>query len=244
MTDPWERQEGEGDERFEAFVMYRDLGHERTIRRVATELDKSRTLIGRWSSEDGWIGRVAAWEAFRDKVRREAHLDEVREMSKRQAQHAQAIQQLMISGPVQALLEKMNDGTATLEFSTLPAAKLVGIVADVARIFPAIVNVERLARGEPTEITAGRWDVGSSLLEEEARKVRELAENDDALRHHTLYLLALHGPDPDGSGGGEADAGGAGDPLDGSVAGRPPGGREVGDVAPPGDPERGDSPDG
>ena len=48
-TEPWERLEGEGVKAYEAFSVYRELGEERSIRAVAKQLNKSTTLIGRWS---------------------------------------------------------------------------------------------------------------------------------------------------------------------------------------------------
>ena len=43
---PWERQKGESDKAYEAFVTYWDMGTDRSIRAVAQKLGKSRTQIG------------------------------------------------------------------------------------------------------------------------------------------------------------------------------------------------------
>jgi hypothetical protein len=76
----WSRQEGESGKAYEAFSLYRDLGPERSITKVAYELSKSRTLIGRWSSVHSWVDRVAALEARDAMIRMEAvetHLEAV-----------------------------------------------------------------------------------------------------------------------------------------------------------------------
>jgi len=59
----WSRQPGESARAFQAFEHYRDLGPERSVTKVAQALDKSRTLIGRWSSEHDWVSRVEGLEA-------------------------------------------------------------------------------------------------------------------------------------------------------------------------------------
>ena len=59
---PWERQKGESDKAYEAFVTYRDMGTDRSIRAVAQKLDKSRTQIGKWSSAWNWTERVRIYD--------------------------------------------------------------------------------------------------------------------------------------------------------------------------------------
>ena len=51
---PWERQKGESEKAFEAFVTYRDMGEKRTLTAVAEKLQKSGTLIRRWKSAWDW----------------------------------------------------------------------------------------------------------------------------------------------------------------------------------------------
>ncbi len=71
----WERQAGESAKAYEAFAMYRDAGPSRSITMVARELNKSRSLIARWSSAYDWVDRVEALEA-RDEMMRRAAVDE------------------------------------------------------------------------------------------------------------------------------------------------------------------------
>ena len=69
-TEPWERLEGEGVKAYEAFSVYLELGEERSIRAVAKQLNKSTTLIGRWSRTYQWVERTAAYDVD---VQRKAH---------------------------------------------------------------------------------------------------------------------------------------------------------------------------
>ena len=67
---PWERQEGESAKAFEAFTIYAGLGADRSLRAVAQQLGKSKTLMDRWSSTYGWVARAAEYDAD---LQRKAH---------------------------------------------------------------------------------------------------------------------------------------------------------------------------
>ena len=137
MCEPWERQPGESHEAFEAFQTYRDMGPARSLAKVGEKLGKSTALMERWSSRHGWVERVAAWEAEEDRHRREAHLQEIEEMSKRQAQDALAIQQAL-SMPVTNLLEQLRDDpdalTAMLDGMDIGRRKRLGVAPRLATI--------------------------------------------------------------------------------------------------------------
>src|SRR5215212_12147936 len=59
---PWDRRPEESAPAFEAFCVYRGQGSQRSLRRVASALGKSRSLIFRWSSAHEWRGRALAWD--------------------------------------------------------------------------------------------------------------------------------------------------------------------------------------
>lgn len=89
----WERQPGEGARAYEAFCAYRDLGADRSVTKVARMLDKSRTLIGRWSSEHDWVDRVAALEARDQMIQREAVREHVAERADEHARRESALRE-------------------------------------------------------------------------------------------------------------------------------------------------------
>ena len=68
---PWERRNDEGTKPYEAFAIYRDMGRERSLRAVAEQLQKSDTLMGRWSGKYEWVKRAAAWDDDQDRIARE-----------------------------------------------------------------------------------------------------------------------------------------------------------------------------
>ncbi len=90
-TNPWERQEGESVKAFEAFTIYLEMGDERGIRAVAQRLDKSRTLIGRWSVTYHWVERAAAYDAD---IQRKVHAAAVKKQKKMAERHISIALQL------------------------------------------------------------------------------------------------------------------------------------------------------
>jgi hypothetical protein len=158
---PFERQPGEGSERWEAFELYRDMGAERSVRAVARSLDKSDTLIGRWSSEDQWVSRVFAFDAWLAEQRREALRTEQAERAK---QHSQALDHAIsvLARPAQVLASKIEDGTLFADANVTDPTKddyvnpmhLLSLVKDTAKVLPALITASRLVNGMSTENVA------------------------------------------------------------------------------------------
>lgn len=80
-TRPWERQKGESEAAWEAFLTFRDM-EKRGTEKVAEQLSKSRQLISRWKAKWTWEERCRAYdnelqkEAFRDAVKERRKMNE------------------------------------------------------------------------------------------------------------------------------------------------------------------------
>lgn len=133
---PWERQDGETAKQFEAFVIYRDM-EERSLRQVAKILNKSVTLIGRWSGNNNWVERVAAWDNEKDRIARQEQIKEIRKMRERHAK-----------GSV-AMFAKALEGLKNLKPEELTAQ-------DIVRMFSESVKAERISRGDTSEVIEER----------------------------------------------------------------------------------------
>lgn len=121
---PWDRQKGEGARAFEAFLVYLQMGPERSVRAVAQKLSKSYTLAGRWSSTYHWVERCRAWDNYLQQEAKKAAAAEVRNMNRRHAKMAAAIQ----GTAMQALQERGADMVNPNNF-----AAIVKLAAELER---------------------------------------------------------------------------------------------------------------
>ena len=121
---PWDRQKGESARAFEAFLVYLQMGPERSVRAVAQKLSKSYTLAGRWSSTYHWVERCRAWDTYLQQEAKKAAAAAVRNMNRRHAQMAAAIQ----GTAMQALQERGADMVNPNNF-----AAIVKLAAELER---------------------------------------------------------------------------------------------------------------
>ena len=69
----WQRQPAETNKAFEAFVVYRDLGKERSLEAVARKLSKSSQLLKRWSAANNWVERAGTYDDYLAEQDRKAY---------------------------------------------------------------------------------------------------------------------------------------------------------------------------
>lgn len=129
----YERQPRETRVAFEAFSHYRDSLEGRSLRTTAQALHKSLTQMGGWNRVWRWQERVDAWDAQLDAERRKASVKAVRDMGERHAQAAVVLMARALAG-----------------LQLLDVSEVRG--GDLARMLDTAVKIERLSRGEPTEI--------------------------------------------------------------------------------------------
>jgi hypothetical protein len=163
---PFERQPKETDPAWKAFQIYRDMD-KRSHAKLGDQLGKSKQLISTWSSKWRWVERCVAWDREADDRARAATLEEIDEMQRRHVQLALGMQQLGAL-EMQRLLRDANK-KAEGEGAGLTAA-------DVHRLIDAGSKLERLNRGEPTDIErkelTGRDGSPLNTLSDDARLKR------------------------------------------------------------------------
>jgi len=98
MTKQWERQQHETSKAYEAFCVYRDMGVSRSLDKVAKNLQKSLTFIGRWSSQYDWIERAALYDDYIEKIERAAMEKERISQRKRRLKISMAFQARLVDG--------------------------------------------------------------------------------------------------------------------------------------------------
>jgi len=144
--DLWERQPEETTRAFEAFVIYRDMGANRSIRKTAQELNKNCTTIAEWSSKYDWVKRVAAWDAEQDRIARNEMLAEMAATRKRQRKQAKRMQE---------------KGMELLEGISIGDAKL----SEVVSLLKAGMEQERIAIGDVGEVIEERSGEAASPVQ-------------------------------------------------------------------------------
>jgi hypothetical protein len=138
---PWERLEKEGTKPYEAFAIYRDMGRERSLYKVSDQLQKSVTLLGRWSRTYDWVKRAAAWDDEQDRIARDiAQKEQAEEIKKMRKRHAR-------------LAKKMLD-----KAETALAAMLEGDFkpSDLPRMVDVASKLERISLGDAGEVVEER----------------------------------------------------------------------------------------
>jgi hypothetical protein len=158
MPMMFEQQARESDKAFAAFRVYLELGPERSLVEVAGKLDKSRSLIERWSRKFDWPARVQAHAGHLAVVEREASEKlrvskaaewESREQKLREtewAMHEQAI----------AAAKRGLDAYMARE-------KVYANLADIARMLEIASKLGRLATGLGTDGERGKADAAPSI---------------------------------------------------------------------------------
>lgn len=141
--EPWERQEGETARAFEAFSVYRDMGPDRSLRKVVQQLDKNLTTIGDWSTKYDWVKRVAAWDAEQDRIARQEQLQDIKKMRKR---HAALASTMLIK--------------AATALQKLPPEEISA--TEISRMVDVASKLERISRGDVGEVIEER-DGGEAI---------------------------------------------------------------------------------
>ena len=193
----WDRMPGESVRNYEYFCAYRDMRYtpasgaddvpkldltrERSIRRIAEQLGKSRQTIGDLSSRFNWQTRCDAYDLYilrRQRDKNEAKILKMRE------NHA-AIGEQMLKRAMRRLLS-ITDGEIE--------------AGDMVRMVDIGVKVERLSRGESTEKqeVSGKTAVTHSGSVTVAQDIPDLsALSEEEMDAYERILDKLY-PKPDG----------------------------------------------
>lgn len=161
----WERQKSESEQAYEAFVIYRDLGTERSTAKVAQQLGKSLALIQRWCRRWEWVERCRAWDNAKDAEARRAALQKYKDMNARHIKIALQLQQKALKA-----MEELPDEALSAK--------------DIMTFIDKAIAIEKMTRQDDAGIApGGKQDgtpggAGRSLADEiiEAYEARKRGE--------------------------------------------------------------------
>jgi hypothetical protein len=149
----YRRMETDTAKSYEAFVLYRDLGKERSSYKVAEMLAKSDALIRRWSAEHHWVDRAKIWDK---EIDGRATKQELMDKQAARIRHMRMLrkQQEFADGQI----DKHSELAARAETPIIDADK-------AAKIGVEAMKGERLVQGDPTERTENTGALDWSNLE-------------------------------------------------------------------------------
>lgn len=148
MRELWERLTRESTKAYAHFVLYRDMGPERSLRKMLSDARTTSKLrqLQVWSSRWRWVERVQAYDDELDRQLRAKNEQARKEMADRHAKMA-----------------VLGQGTVLEAFRRIKPENLTA--SQAVQWFDTLVKIERLSRGEPTEIQksehAGTLDIAA-----------------------------------------------------------------------------------
>lgn len=108
MQNSWDQQRSESPKSFGRFALYRDMGANRSLRKLAKDLDLNLSTLAEMSKRDRWQERAAAFDAYIDKAVQFNQLNWLKAMKSRQINLALKAQELAQKG-LAILLRSFDD---------------------------------------------------------------------------------------------------------------------------------------
>jgi hypothetical protein len=154
----FEQQPKESNKAFEAFSLYLTLGANRSLAAVAQKLDKSHTLIARWSTKFDWTARVRAHGAHLALIERESieALERVKSIEWAKVHEDQKISEWKARCE---LLELARE--AIQRWRDNP--KRCGTLEGIGRLLELASKLGRLASGMPTDVKEVKGEFSGTL---------------------------------------------------------------------------------
>jgi hypothetical protein len=137
----WDRQPHESSKAYAHFCLYRDMGRDRSLRKLAQDAKciSKVAQLRRWSSRWRWVERSQRYDDYlehQDRLRQEK---ERKDMLSRHAKIAVLVQSLAVKA-TEKLIAQVEQGNGDLTAS------------EVSRLLDVGVKVERLSRAEPAQM--------------------------------------------------------------------------------------------
>jgi hypothetical protein len=162
--DPWGRARDESAKAYAAFVVYRDLGPERSLRVAAGRLGKSARLLKRWSSRHRWQERVASWEEEQAARAAETSREAGEEAQERWARNSEQIVKVAMAGVRSLMVRDAETGEVRFD-ERLKPGEIAALIGVAYRIFPTSqAPAPSKEGGASTEALAGLGEEDLELL--------------------------------------------------------------------------------
>jgi hypothetical protein len=139
MQNSWDQQLNESPKSFSRFALYRDMGAERSLRKLADDVDLNLSTVAELSKKYRWQERAAAFDAYIDQASQFSQLTHLKAMKRRQIDLALKAQELAQKG-----LEML---TRNIEEKGINNLRPEGL----SRLLDIGCRLERLNRDQPEQ---------------------------------------------------------------------------------------------
>lgn len=153
----WSRRDDESKQSYDAFEIYLNLGISRTGKATSIKVNKSISLISRWSSKYNWIERARAWDNHNTKLFQESYDNATVEIAKRHARLGKTLQGIGMSH-----VDRIQKEGEEIDFRTATSTVKMGF------------DMERIAMGQATQVVSGKMNMVT--LDVESMSWEELLE--------------------------------------------------------------------
>lgn len=158
----------------EAFLMYRDMGPRRSLRKAAGRLGKCESLLKRWSTRHGWRNRVAESDHRQQEEEREQARRGVEAAYERRVAHAEQLERVAMAGLRSLMVRDAETGEIRFDRRLKPS-EIAALIRVACRLLPTSVpeslageqeepGAEELGRlsGEDLEVLLGLLESGGA----------------------------------------------------------------------------------
>ncbi len=139
IQEPWDKLDREPERAWQAFRIYRDLGDERSLTKVAGQFSCSKQNIHKWSRRWSWQLRIDAYDRRLDELERKSRVKARRQTRRRPASYARAMQDIAAVGLKELQERAKRKMPLNLELE------------DIAKLLAVGAEMERKALGEDEE---------------------------------------------------------------------------------------------
>lgn len=156
MNPIWTRLQNETSKAFQAFEIYRDMGHDRSIQKVGERLAKNPVALARLSKKYDWVKRANAFDAHVGELKARDMAKDIIEMKRRQALQAQSFQEIALL-PLNEMMDRVAGKTSYYfdeDLTKLDTTALVEFILKCFKMYKEAAKIECSARetgGETTE---------------------------------------------------------------------------------------------
>jgi hypothetical protein len=148
----WDRQKGEPEKAFQTFTLYREMGHPRSVKRLAKQLGRrAHRRFELWSAKWDWPKRAEAYDDELDRRYQASTAGEIERMAKRHKAIAQRLQWISNEELI-AIENRIKQAKKEEARTKKPRAPVLKTVSEIRRFGKEGAILERLIVGEPTEL--------------------------------------------------------------------------------------------